>query len=142
MELLLKEIGQMAVFLICAQTLLYFRAKDSYEKYIKLLISMILLLLLTEPFLNLFHTGEGSGLWNGIATYGQAMEEVMGQGLIEEEEIEQILQRITQEKVEEGVGYVQELEENMTQENNKSKEQGNAQIVIEKIEVGGIHGEF
>ena len=142
MDLLLKEIGQIAVFLICAQTLLHFRAKDSYEKYIQLLISMMLLLLLTEPVLNLFHSGEGRSLWNGMDAYGQVMEEVMGKGLVEEEDIEQILQRITREKVEEGVEYVQELEESMTQENAEPNEPGNTQIVIENIEIGGSHGEF
>lgn len=49
---MLKEIGRVAVFIICAQTLLHFRAKESYEKYIKLLISMMVLLLLLKPFFN------------------------------------------------------------------------------------------
>ena len=47
---MLKELGQIAVFIICAQTLLHFRAKESYEKYIKLLISMMVLLFLLKPF--------------------------------------------------------------------------------------------
>ena len=54
MSALLEKIGQMAVFLICAQTLMHFRPKDSYEKYIKLLVSMMLLILLVEPVMDLF----------------------------------------------------------------------------------------
>ena len=45
MSALLTKIGQLAVFLICAQTLVHFRPKGSYEKYIKLLVSMMLLIL-------------------------------------------------------------------------------------------------
>ncbi len=132
MDVLLKEIGQVAIFLICAQTLLHFRAKDSYEKYIRLLISMMLLLLLAEPFLELFSTKEGGGFMDKMAVYEQRMEEVMGNGLLQEEEIEQILQGITQEKVVQGVEYVQGQQEGGEQQ---------TQIMIEKIEIGGQDGE-
>ena len=151
MDTLLKEIGQVAVFLICAQTILHFRAKDSYEKYIKLLIRMMLLLLLAEPFLKLFDTKENGSFWDKIATYEQSMEEVMGSGFLQEEEIEQLLQGITRQKVEAGVEYVQaqeaEAQGGQTVETTARESQEpedvipQTPIIIEKIEVGGANGE-
>ena len=57
MESFLEKIGQIAIFMICAQTLMHFRAKEAYEKYLKLLVSMMLLLLLAEPLLGLMGKG-------------------------------------------------------------------------------------
>lgn len=148
MDTLLNEIGQIAIFLICAQTLLHFRAKDSYEKYIKLLISMMLLLLLAEPFLELFDIRGMKSFWEKITEYEQRIESVMGNGMIKESEIEQVLQGITQEKVLQSVEYVQNQATDTIQgesphelqEKEKTTEQeavNETKIIIEKVEVGG-----
>lgn len=143
---LLKDITDMAVFLVCAQTLLHFRAKDSYEKYIRLLISMMLLLLLITPVLELLGAKGNNGFWDKITSYEQKMEEVMGKGLLQEEEIEELLQQITKKNVETGVGYVQSLQESNAPEETGGTDampgQTESPIVIEKIEIGGSHGEF
>lgn len=147
MSSFLKEIGQVAIFLICAQTLLHFRANDSYEKYIKLLLSMMLMLLLAEPFLNLLSMENGMGFMNKIQGYEQKLETIMGNGLLKEEEVEDFLINITTEKVEQGVEYVEsmkvqseELQETNADVNPEVEEQ--KQIIIETIEVGGENGEF
>lgn len=51
MQWLYHVIGQVGIFLICAQTLLHFRPKESYEKYLKLLLSVMLLIQLLQPLL-------------------------------------------------------------------------------------------
>lgn len=145
MSVLLREIGQVAIFLICAQTLLHFRANDSYEKYIKLLISMMLLLLLAEPFLNLLSIGNGTGFKDKIQDYEQRLEMIMGEGLLKEEEVENFLISITNEKVQQGAEYVEKLEIQEEQQEASTDEYKEAeaqiQIIIDEIEIGGKNGE-
>ncbi len=146
MDLLLKEIGQVAIFLICAQTLLHFRANDSYEKYIKLLISMMLMLLLAEPFLNLLSMESGTGIREKMYGYEQKLESMMGSGVLKEEEVENLLVNITTEKVEQGVEYMEsmEVQGEVSQEKEadaKKEAMEQREIIIETIEVGGKNGE-
>ena len=49
MQWLYHVIGQVGIFLICAQTLIHFRPRESYEKYLKLLLSVMLLIQLLQP---------------------------------------------------------------------------------------------
>lgn len=108
MSALLTKIGQLAVFLICAQTLLHFRPKGSYEKYIKLLVSMMLLILLVEPVMDLLGKGERGDFLERVQVYEKQLGEIMVTPQLETEEIEVILQNITKQRVEEGTAYVQE----------------------------------
>ena len=52
MQWLYRVIGQAGIFLICAQTVVHFRPKESYDKYLKLLLSVMLLLQLLQPVLS------------------------------------------------------------------------------------------
>ena len=61
MQWLYRVIGQAGIFLICAQTVVHFRPKESYDKYLKLLLSVMLLLQLLQPVLTMFGGGKG---WN------------------------------------------------------------------------------
>ena len=54
MQWLYRIVGQAGIFLICAQTIVHFRPKESYEKYLKLLLSVMLLIQLLQPVLTLF----------------------------------------------------------------------------------------
>ena len=49
MTMWLNEIRSMGIFLICAQMLIHFRPKSSYVKYLRLLVSLILLAQFIEP---------------------------------------------------------------------------------------------
>jgi len=55
---LLKELGSLTIFMTCAQLLVYFRPKESYEKYLKLLMSALILLQFLTP-IQRFFTGKG-----------------------------------------------------------------------------------
>ena len=108
MEGLLSKIGQLAVFLICAQTLVHFRPKKSYEKYIKLLVSMMLLILLVEPVMDFLGKGEKGDFLERIFVYEQKLEEILISPQLDAGQIEGILQNILQQRVNEGSVYVQE----------------------------------
>ena len=53
MQWLYRLIGQVGIFLICAQTMVHFRPRESYEKYLKLLLSVMLLIQMLQPVLSL-----------------------------------------------------------------------------------------
>ena len=61
MQWLYHVIGQVGIFLICAQTLIHFRPRESYEKYLKLLLSVMLLIQLLQPLLTVLGGDEIAG---------------------------------------------------------------------------------
>ena len=69
MQWLYRVIGQAGIFLICAQTVVHFRPKESYDKYLKLLLSVMLLLQLLQPVLTMF-----GGLRTGRTVAGRDRE--------------------------------------------------------------------
>lgn len=53
-----QAICRVGIFMICAQAILHFRAKEAYEKYLKLLVSTMILIQLLLPIGNLL-AGKG-----------------------------------------------------------------------------------
>lgn len=93
-EGLLNSIRQMGVFMICAQALLYFKPKGSYEKYMKLLVSAMILVQLLSPMAALLAGKGGASLEERIAYYTNSFEQGMGEGALEEYRMEQIRQHL------------------------------------------------
>ena len=56
---ILQTVKQIGVFMICAQIILHFKPSAKYEKYLKLLISVMVLVQIIMPMVNLL-PGEGS----------------------------------------------------------------------------------
>ncbi|MBQ7774304.1 MAG: stage III sporulation protein AF [Lachnospiraceae bacterium] len=157
MNLFLEKIGQLSIFLICAQTLIHFRAKDSYEKYIKLLVSMMLLILLVEPVMSLLGMGSSESFMEQIESHEKQLQGILTTPQLKNEEITQILQNMTNRRVEESYAYMQQetekgLETEVSSsavlgeklEEQKSTEHIEVQVTIEKIEevkIGADNGE-
>ena len=95
MEGFLIKIGQIAIFMICARTLLHFRAKESYEKYLKLLVSLMLLVLLVEPLLDVFGKGEEGEFLQRIQSYSYQLQGILENEQLNNEEISEILSHMT-----------------------------------------------
>ena len=93
-EGLLNSIRQMGVFMICAQALLYFKPKGSYEKYMKLLVSAMILVQLLSPVAARLAGKGGASLEERIAYYTNSFEQGMGEGALEEYRMEQIRQHL------------------------------------------------
>lgn len=55
---LMEAICKTGIFIICAQVLIHFRPKASYDKYLKMLVSAMILIQLFMPVSELF-TGDG-----------------------------------------------------------------------------------
>ena len=133
---MLQEIGRIAVFIICAQTLLHFRAKESYEKYIKLLISMMVLLLLLKPFLNAGGDEKEDFFTELVAGY----EKELGKDVffdLGQEEVEAVVMSMASEAViQEEMEETAVLQESGATEVAEEKEEVSNIIQVEKIQIG------
>lgn len=132
---MLSEIGRVAVFIICAQTLLHFRAKESYEKYIKLLISMMVLLFLLCPFVKAVSGTDTETFMQVIAGYEEGLEEAVFCTSGEQTGVEEVVKRMAEEAM------IQEslLQEQYAQNGEEGKittENVGSDIQIETIEIG------
>lgn len=61
-EEFLKSMGRLTVFVICAQMLVYFRPKQVYEKYLRLLMNLLILLQFLLPVGNFLRGGTAQDL--------------------------------------------------------------------------------
>lgn len=109
MEELLNKIGQIAIFMICARTLLHFRARESYEKYLKLLVSLMLLVLLIEPLMECFGRGKEGDFLQRIQVYNYRLQDILENEKLNNEEISEILSHMTME-VSDHVKIVENME--------------------------------
>ena len=91
MNAVLSLICRMAVFMICAQTIIHFRPDRSYEKYLRLLAGMMVMVQLVLAWGQLFRSGGAGGFEEQIQQYADRMSEEMewslGGGFAKENDI-------------------------------------------------------
>lgn len=131
-----EVIKQVGIFMICAQMLLHFKASENYGKYIRLLMSMMVLIQLAVPLSGLLRGRTGENLAQGLARYETLLTEQRGEinasciqaeQLLEELTLEEIKTRINNQKTEEC-----EREEDTSEETADAK---TASVTIEPIEI-------
>ncbi len=141
-EGLLNSIRQMGVFMICAQALLYFKPKGSYEKYMKLLVSAMILVQLLSPVAALLAGKGGASLEERIAYYTNSFEQGMGEGALEEYRMEQIRQHLLTSQISaqmEGLSTVTDSTragQTETAPGQESGEEGEIRIQIDPVTIG------
>lgn len=131
-----EVIKQVGIFMICAQMLLHFKASENYGKYIRLLMSMMVLIQLAVPLSSLLRGRTGENLAQGLTRYETLLTEQRGEinasciqaeQLLEELTLEEIKTRINNQKTEEC-----EREEDISEETADAK---TASVTIEPIEI-------
>lgn len=131
-----EVIKQVGIFMICAQMLLHFKASENYGKYIRLLMSMMVLIQLAVPLSSLLRGRTGENLAQGLTRYETLLTEQRGEinasciqaeQLLEELTLEEIKTRINNQKTEEC-----EREEDTSEETADAK---TASVTIEPIEI-------
>lgn len=120
MELLLSKVVQLAVFVICAQTLLHFRAKESYEKYLKLLVSLMMLILLVEPLMGILGKDGKENFLENVRQYEMELKGIIQDRQLGNEEIVQILSNMTL-KASKQVQLVESVEVKIADGTNQEK---------------------
>ncbi len=111
MELFMKSIIQMGIFMICAQVLIHFRPNGSYEKYMKILVSIMILIQVMYPVVSLI-TGGKRNLIENAARFEEQMHAGMEEAKEAAEQSDQLLSQMTMEQ----------LKEQMSREQTESEE--------------------
>ena len=64
--------------MICAQAVVHFRPKEAYGKYLRLLLSVMVLIQIISPIYGLLAGGAGESLDENVRSFQREMEEAMG----------------------------------------------------------------
>lgn len=140
---LFQTICRIGIFMICAQAVVHFRPEESYEKYLRLLVSAMVLIQLFLPVGRLLFHGD-----SGVIE--QKSEEFLGQleaeisaaesrayesdALLEQMTLEEIRRRVEEHAVEGNTGMEGQSEgEDGTAETDRIEEIG--RIEVENIRI-------
>lgn len=69
-----RIICQMGIFLLCAQSIVHFRPRGSYEKYLRMLVGIMLLLQLLVPVGSLLLKRDAGELGRNIQEFQRSLE--------------------------------------------------------------------
>lgn len=145
---LLDTIRRVGIFIICAQTLIHFRPNESYEKYMKLLVSVMVLVQLVLPIAAILQGKEARALEESVKQYEAEMQKnmeeisitsVMAEEKIETLTMEEIKTRLNNENTAgEGEEKKTEASKSLTEEAEEaeSSKVENVSIEVGRIEVG------
>lgn len=96
---LFHAICKVGIFMICAQAIIHFRPREAYEKYLKLLVSVMILIQLFLPFGG-FLLGESVGeTAERLALFRERLEQEFRLSTLEAEETDKLLEQMTLEEV-------------------------------------------
>ena len=118
----MKEIG---IFIICAQSLIHFVAGKKYEKYMKVLIGMMILAQFVAPVRDILSDGSAQMMWTEIERFQTQMEEAMGEAESMAGEMDFAA----------GEEQLKSLAEEQMKEEEETEEK--KEIKIKKIEING-----
>lgn len=147
MSILIKSLIQTAVFMICARAMVQLRPKGDYEKYLKLLVSLMILSQITFAL---------TGLWKGGGEQEKQLEDLEqqlseslskagsltgeAQRKVEELTMGQIREALAQEEKKKQAAKQEEIplqKQSQTEQQSKNKEkQTRITIKVEPIKVG------
>lgn len=122
---MLENIRRIGIFMIAAQTVIHFAAGKQYEKYMKLIASVVILLLFVSPFVD--SSEDIVAKWRSEA---EKMAEQMGQYDTWQAEIPYVQGRVGEEAL-------QQLEEEIKTRLNGIVDDAADQVVDVEIDLGG-----
>ena len=96
---LLEVVKQVGIFMICAQMILHFKPAESYGKYLRLLMSTMVLVQLIVPVFGLLKGKGEEAFGDRVSFYDGALEENMEKINRTGAMAEEMLERMTLEEV-------------------------------------------
>lgn len=94
-----QAICRMGIFMICAQAMIHFRPKEAYEKYLKLLVSVMVLIQIFLPIGN-FLLGKGrEEAAKALEQFRQDLEQSMAEAEENAAAADALLEKMTLEEV-------------------------------------------
>lgn len=97
--MLLRTICRIGIFMICAQAIIQFRPREVYEKYLKLLVGVMILIQLFLPLGSFLFGGGMEETLAGLERFRTRMEGELETAAREAEEAEKLLEQMTLEEV-------------------------------------------
>lgn len=94
-----QAICRTGIFMICAQAIVHFRPQESYEKYLKLLVSVMVLIQLFLPLGSFLAGIRGEAAVGQLESFRQSLEQSMEEARQKAEETDTLLERMTLEEV-------------------------------------------
>nr|WP_289767263.1 stage III sporulation protein AF [uncultured Acetatifactor sp.] len=96
---LFQAICRMGIFMICAQAVIHFRPKEVYEKYLKLMVSVMVLIQVFLPVGN-FLLGDGrQDALKALGKLGQELEQSMQEANEDAAAADELLEKMTLEEI-------------------------------------------
>lgn len=96
---LFQAVCRTGIFMICAQALVHFRPQESYEKYLKLLVSVLVLIQLFLPIGGLFVGADGETASDRLEEFRVSLQQSMEEARLQAAEQEALLEQMTLEEV-------------------------------------------
>lgn len=94
-----QTICRTGIFMICAQAIVHFRPQESYEKYLKLLVSVMVLIQLFLPLGSFLAGIRGEAAVGQLEDFRQSLEQSLEEARQKAEETDSLLERMTLEEV-------------------------------------------
>lgn len=104
-----ETVCQIAVFMICAQAIAHFRPKESYGKYLRMLLSVMILVQIFQPFSSLLFGVSGQELSLGMAAFWEELEESMDRASKQAALTEKRLESMSLEEVQERLAQQEQM---------------------------------
>lgn len=159
-----QAICRVGIFMICAQAVIHFRPQESYEKYLKLMVSVMVLIQLLLPIGGFLLGGGGQEAARLLGEFKQELEESMKKAEDNAAEADALLERMTLEELrrqleqrnadtagnaggresemsEEGAGNAGGQESGMSEEGAGSDGRQESEIYVEPVKPVVIGGE-
>ena len=94
-----KAICQMGIFIICAQSIVHFRPNASYEKYLKLLVGVLLLIQIFLPVSRLLFGDGSEAFLMSVQEFETDLQKSMDEALDQADQSQRLLEQMTLEEV-------------------------------------------
>ena len=96
---LLQTIKQVGIFVICAQMILHFKPAESYGKYMRLLVSIMVLVQLLVPLMSIFLKSDVGSFSDRISYYEEMLSDNMKDISATCADAEKMLNNMTMEEI-------------------------------------------
>ncbi len=139
----LEAIGRIGIFMICARAIVHFRPKEADEKYMKLLVSIMVLIQLFLPLGGFLLGGGGNETAAALEQFKITLEQGMRQAeenaarseaLLEEMTLEEVRKRVEQQGAKEAEGEA-------VSETGKEQGIGQIEVKVESVGIIAVGGE-
>ncbi|MCM1057284.1 MAG: stage III sporulation protein AF [Firmicutes bacterium] len=133
--MLLQTICKIGTFMICAQAIIHFRPRETYEKYLKLLVGVMILIQLFLPVGSFLLGGGMEQTLKSLELFRTQLEQELENAAGEAEAADKLLEQMTLEEVRKRVEEQRHTEEEALEEAGEVEEVPEVTVIVGPIEI-------